>query len=276
LLAARLDEGHQARSDLELVLPIRPRGGRQPLFCIHPAAGLSWSYSRLISHIPIGHPIYGLQARKLAQPEVSPRDIAGMAADYLAAVREIQPGGPYNLLGWSFGGLVAHAMATQLQSMGEEVSLLALLDSYPPNGEMPLNGDDSERYEESLSAMHDGSLRAMLKGLSRDGHVLTPLAEGDYQAVKDAFAQNARIVSTFSPDRFDGDILLFVAATRDTEPPIDTWRAHVDGRMHVHAIDCTHDAMMDAEPAEQIGKIVAAQLDNQQTTKRLLLQLRTK
>ena len=54
-----------------------------------------------------------------------------MAADYLDLIRKIQPSGPYNLLGWSFGGLVAHAIATKLQAAGEEVALLALLDSYP-------------------------------------------------------------------------------------------------------------------------------------------------
>ena len=134
-LAGRLGEGQATRSDLEVLLPIRPEGTLRPLFCVHPVAGLSWSYSRFIGHIPSGHPIYGLQARNLMQPETPPRDIERMAADYLRAIREIQSTGPYNLLGWSFGGLVAHAMATQLQSMSEEVSLLALLDSYPPDRE---------------------------------------------------------------------------------------------------------------------------------------------
>jgi thioesterase domain-containing protein len=58
--------------------------------------------------------------------------IEEMALDYLSRIREIQPSGPYRLLGWSFGGLVAHAMATRLQDQGEEVDLLVLLDAYPP------------------------------------------------------------------------------------------------------------------------------------------------
>src|SRR4029077_19298608 len=69
-LATRLGEAHPTRSDLEVLLPIRPNGTLRPLFCIHPAVGLSWSYSRLISYIPSGHPIYGLQARNLIRREM--------------------------------------------------------------------------------------------------------------------------------------------------------------------------------------------------------------
>src|ERR1700750_376835 len=130
-LAKRLTDGRPIRSDLEPLLPIRPHGNRQPLFCIHHAGGFSWPYSRLIAHVPSDHPIYGLQARNLTEPNALPHTIEDVVADYLNLIREVQPVGPYNLLGWSFGGLVAHAIATHLQSTGEEVQLLALLHSYP-------------------------------------------------------------------------------------------------------------------------------------------------
>src|SRR3989475_4044063 len=124
-LAKRLDDGRPIRSDLEPLLPIRPHGKMQPLFCIHHAGGFSWPYSRLITHLPSDYPIYGLQARNLSQPNVLPRTIEDVVLDYLSLIREIQPVGPYHLVGWSFGGLVAHAIATHLQSLGEEVALLA-------------------------------------------------------------------------------------------------------------------------------------------------------
>ena len=66
-LAKHLAAGRPTRSDLEALLPIRPTGSLRPLFCIHPAVGFSWPYSRLIRHIPSDHPIYGLQARNLIQ-----------------------------------------------------------------------------------------------------------------------------------------------------------------------------------------------------------------
>ena len=51
----------------EVLLPIRPTGSSPALFCMHPAGGFSWPYSKLIRHIPSDHPIYGLQARNLTQ-----------------------------------------------------------------------------------------------------------------------------------------------------------------------------------------------------------------
>jgi thioesterase domain-containing protein len=275
-LAARLRERRPTQSDLEVLLPIRPDGNLRPLFCIHPAAGLSWSYSRLIGHIPSGHPIYGLQARNLTQREMFPHDIEQMAADYLGVVREIQPTGPYNLLGWSMGGLLAHAMATRLQSLGEEVSLLALLDSYPPDRDSPQNGYDEARARELFSTKTDDMLREMFEGLRRDGH-LPPLAEQDYETVRNVCVNNIRLIGTFSPPgRFVGDVLLFVAANSRSVPPVDSWIGCVDGRIQVHEIDCTHDSIMDARPAAEIGKVLATELDKQPTTKQSIVQWRTK
>src|SRR5262249_30254256 len=148
-LVERLAEGPPTQSDLEPLLPIRPHGSKQPLFCIHHAGGFSWPYSRLISHLPSDYPIYGLQARNLTQPQWVRHTIEHVAVHYLNVVLEIKPVAPYNLLGWSFGGLVAHAIATHLQCTGQEVALLALLDSYPSDCEATLRRCHEE-YEKEV------------------------------------------------------------------------------------------------------------------------------
>ena len=171
-LARQLTADAPSHSDFEPLLPIRRSGNSRPLFCVHPAGGFSWPYSRFIRHIPPDHPIYGLQARNLTEQDAFPETIEDMAADYLNLIREIQPAGPYNLLGWSFGGLVAHAIATRLQSIGEEVALLALLDSYPSDRETLLLPNDQEREKEVLFAgVADAPLEAMLDTLRREGHI---------------------------------------------------------------------------------------------------------
>jgi len=270
-LAARLGQVPAGRSDFEVLLPIRPEGSLPPLFCIHPALGLSWAYSRLIGNIPSYHPIYGLQSRCLTRRKMLARNVDEMAVDYLEVIRTIQPNGPYNLLGWSFGGLVAHAMATRLQSLDEEVSLLALLDSYPPGHGSWLNRYNEDNEAELLSA----TTNVMLEGLGRGAHPTLPLAEHDYEAVKHACGNNIRIAGTFSPGRFEGDVLLFVAA-RVAEPPVASWEPYIDGRIRVHELDCTHDAIMDARPAEKIGKVLARELGKQQPVKQSLVRWRTK
>src|SRR5262249_62199029 len=108
-LSPRLNDNQPQPSPLEVLLPLRTSGRSRPLFCIHPAGGLSWSYSALMQHLPAGHPIYGLQARGIPEPQMNPQTLDEMAADYLASIRQLQPNAPYNLLGWSFGGPAAHS-----------------------------------------------------------------------------------------------------------------------------------------------------------------------
>jgi thioesterase domain-containing protein len=51
---------------------------------------------------------------------------------YLKEIRATYPHGPYYLAGHSFGGLIAIEIGRQLIEQGEEVPLLALLDTLPP------------------------------------------------------------------------------------------------------------------------------------------------
>jgi nonribosomal peptide synthetase DhbF len=257
-LAKRLVRGRPARSDFEVLLPIRPSGSARPLFCIHDAGGFSWPYSKLIRHLPPDRPIYGLQARNLTQREMRPHTIEEMASDYLNLIRKIQPSGPYNLLGWSFGGLVAHAIATQLQSSGQEVSLLALLDSYPVEPERPRSAFDDDS-EVSAHQVAINPIRNLLDVLRREG--LSTLKEHHYEAIMDTFKNNTRLVRTFVPQRFGGDILLFVATESDTKPPVEAWKSYVGREIKVHPIDCAHDNMMDPMPAAKIGDVLAKELD---------------
>ena len=120
------------RNALAVLLPLRDGGARPPLFCVHPAVGVGWVYAGLLAHLPPEQPVYGLQARGLTEPDARPLSLDAMAKDYLEQITEVQPTGPYHLLGWSFGAQLAHAIAVHLQARGQEVRLLALLDGYPP------------------------------------------------------------------------------------------------------------------------------------------------
>ncbi|WP_045757617.1 non-ribosomal peptide synthetase [Xanthomonas albilineans] len=105
--------------------------GTPALFCIHPVMGMSWSYATLLSQLDPRWPVVLLQSPGLADSSYRPDSIEAIAHDYLARMRSVQPHGPYRLVGWSLGGLIAHAIAAELRAAGELVELLALLDSYP-------------------------------------------------------------------------------------------------------------------------------------------------
>ena len=77
-------------------------------------------------------PVYGLQARGLIGDEEPHRTMAAAAADYIVEMRGVQPHGPYLLGGYSGGGLIAYEIAQQLKAAGEEVAVLAMIDTPLP------------------------------------------------------------------------------------------------------------------------------------------------
>jgi amino acid adenylation domain-containing protein len=137
-LAAHLRrEGAVARFDP--LVPIRPRkypgGSARPLFLAHPIGGNVLCYLPLAKHLPDDRPFYALQAAG-AEPGCVPKDtMEELAASYLAALRHVQPEGPYLIGGWSFGGLVAFEMARQLRQAGDELAGLIIIDTVVPDPE---------------------------------------------------------------------------------------------------------------------------------------------
>ncbi|OKH51748.1 non-ribosomal peptide synthetase [Calothrix sp. HK-06] len=124
------------------LVAIQPNGENPPLFCVHPIFGVVLPYFELAHHLGKNQPFYGLQPVGIDAESTPLTRIEDMATRYIAALRTVQPNGPYFLAGWSFGGLVAFEMAQQLQSNGDEVALLALLDTAAPvSSNQPSFGD---------------------------------------------------------------------------------------------------------------------------------------
>lgn len=120
---------HQRITDFDPVVAIKPSGDRPPLFLVHPIGGTVLCYAELAKHLPDDQPLYALQAAGLEPGTNASDSLSQMAADYLQAIRRIQPEGPYHIGGWSLGGLIAFEMAHQLTEVGTEVGALVLLDT---------------------------------------------------------------------------------------------------------------------------------------------------
>ena len=118
------------RQALNQLLPLRTVAGPS-FFAVHPSGGLSWCYAPLAGYMGDQWSLYGLQVSGLDGTGELPATLAAMAADYVRAIRTLQPSGPCRLLGWSLGGVVAHEMAVQLREVGEEVAALVILDAFP-------------------------------------------------------------------------------------------------------------------------------------------------
>ncbi|AOY04774.1 non-ribosomal peptide synthetase DhbF [Bacillus subtilis] len=272
-LAERLEMG-SSQSALDVLLPLRTSGDKPPLFCVHPAGGLSWCYAGLMTNIGTDYPIYGLQARGIGQREELPKTLDDMAADYIKQIRTVQPKGPYHLLGWSLGGNVVQAMATQLQNQGEEVSLLVMLDAYP-NHFLPIKEapDDEEALIALLAlggydpdSLGDKPLdfEAAIEILRRDGSALASLDETVILNLKNTYVNSVGILGSYKPKTFRGNVLFFrstiIPEWFDPIEP-DSWKPYINGQIEQIDIDCRHKDLCQPEPLAQIGKVLAVKLE---------------
>ncbi|WP_037880705.1 non-ribosomal peptide synthetase, partial [Streptomyces sp. NRRL F-5727] len=301
-LAPRLDRTGPTRparagSSLASPLPLRPHGAATqaaPLFCVHPAAGISWVYAGLLRHLGPERPVYGLQARGLTPPDLPAAGLDAMVKDYLAQLRSVQPEGPYHLLGWSFGGLVAHALATRLRAEGQQVALLAIMDGYPhhsadgtgghtgeptaPGGATPVppswqaGGPPPAHCPATLAALLASlglpvpaeplTFTRFEQAVRQDAGPLVDFTSSQLASLAEVFSANVRLRHDFVPERFDGDLLFFAATEGRTghRPDPRDWQPYVAGRIDVHDVPCAHGAMTRPDPLARIAGVLADRL----------------
>ncbi|MFD9546376.1 amino acid adenylation domain-containing protein [Nocardia salmonicida] len=237
---------------LDVLLPIRPGGDRPALFCVHSSSGMSWSYLGLAEQLRPGRPIYGLQAPDLSGREPSARSIEEFAQRYVREIRAVQPSGPYHLLGWSFGGLIAQAMAVELSAAGEQVGVVALLDTDTAD----IDGDTIERLSagafintfgavfgiddvpaESSAEEAAALITARLGGVELVDAATIERMAGSYNA-------SAGTRTGYQRPVYHGDVVYFSATVDPAEwMGPDGWRAYVTGDITNHDVDVTHDEL---------------------------------
>jgi len=253
-IAAVLGSTPEQDRALAPLLPLHPKGTKAPLFCVHEGFGIAWSYAGLVPYLDEGRPLYGLQSPILSGDRV--RSFDELVRTHLSRVRAVQPHGPYYLLGWSFGGLIAHAIALLLQGEGEAVALLVLLDPMPPsrvpgdNAERPLSEDEALAHLRS-SAAHDGSDEE--------------LADLDdvFPVLVNALMAHQALTARVPEAPYHGDPLVFTArAGEDTSGTPDpmAWSGYVDGVIAHYPVDSEHTEMMAPAALAQIGPVITAKL----------------
>ncbi|MGA5207436.1 amino acid adenylation domain-containing protein [Streptomyces variegatus] len=262
----------------EVLLPLRPRGEREALFCVHPGGGISWSYAGLLRHLGPERPVYALQARGLGRPEPRPDTLEAMAADYADEIQGVQPTGPYHLLGWSFGGVAAYAVAVELQRRGERVGVLAVVDACP--GWKGLTHDDVPELDEedlhehlvylvglvdesfALGAEERLTFERTKEILRQRGSALANLGEEQLRSIMEISANNTRLLIDYRPERLTGDLLLLTAS--DQQDPAEThgaWTPWVAGRIERHGLPGEHGTLLNREASlEAIGRLVGEKL----------------
>ncbi|MCX5335940.1 amino acid adenylation domain-containing protein [Streptomyces sp. NBC_00140] len=258
------------------LLPLRTRGDHEPLFCLPPASGLSWGFAGLARYIDPVRPLYGLQSRGLLPGQHLSGSLAEAVAEHLAVIRETQPRGPYHLLGYSMGGLVAYDVAVALQAAGEQVALLALLDSFPGAWirQGPAQSDRPALLrslltilgrhvpEDETQPLTESRFAELVRRVS---DMPGSLDDAELAALVDVTANNRRLLGEFAPVPYRGDLLLFTAA-KDPDAVADryrSWQLYVEGRVDNHDIPCTHGEMTRPTALARIGPVLDGRLRKQ-------------
>ncbi|MYT22174.1 hypothetical protein GTW69_18055, partial [Streptomyces sp. SID7760] len=190
-----------------------------------------------------------------------------LAAAHLKALRRVRPTGPYHLAGWSFGGLLAYEMAVQLRAAGQEVAILALLDTgYPESGHVPDDENELlEWFHEDLarSAGFDPTdqnlsvLRSALRSVADTPARLAVLAEQveregfapgldprDLARHYAAFRTGLRAAATYRPPAPPCPVLFLQSTTGARERAADRWAARVGAGLTRHDAATDHYGLM--------------------------------
>jgi acetoacetyl-CoA synthetase len=157
------------------VVQVKAGSQQPPVLIVHGMAG-TVPFFELARNIRTAHPVYGLEAMGLdglAEPQERVED---MAQFYLNSMQDLQPHGPYILIGYSFGGLVALEMAQRLAGRGQEIGLLVLVDAYPhlrylaPSQRVKLIAQRAQRI---LFEIDERLIRASRRARSRFSRAVT-------------------------------------------------------------------------------------------------------
>jgi thioesterase domain-containing protein len=156
-----------------------------------------------------------------------------MAVDYIEALRVIQPEGPYLLGGWSYGGIVAFEMARKLQAQGQQVALLALIDSGFVIHQELVEEDDAVMFARLFHEYYSLSFEYPPQ-LSADELIVYAITQvkqanllpSDFDLAKarsfmEVHKGNNRAAQSYVPQPYSGRVTLFRAAEQLAEAPED-------------------------------------------------------
>ena len=118
------------------LVPLQKEGDRPPLFCIHGVSGVLHEFGLFSRKIGNNQPVYGIQSSGLDGKEQPLDSVETMASRYIEAIRKIQPRGPYHLLAYCAGAVIAYEMACRLEADGEKPGFFGIIDYSAPKQEM--------------------------------------------------------------------------------------------------------------------------------------------
>jgi amino acid adenylation domain-containing protein len=241
---------------------LQAAGAKPPFFFVHGLGGTVMRFHELARHMAPDQPFLTFQAQGMDGNLPVLDNVDSMAALYLEHLRTAQPEGPYYLGGYSFGGLVALEMARRLLERGQEVALLALVDTYIGQSKSSLVGRFfSLTPEQKLAYLRKRATRYR-RGIKRRIDALSFPA-----AVKEVRNACAAAELGYQPTVYPGSVVLFRAsekALRGLEDESYGWQKYAAGGLEVHEIDGDHGNVLNEPNVGQLAAALRARLEQAQ------------
>jgi len=244
------------------LVPIQPDGTKPPIAAVHGGGGNVLFYRGLADQLGPDQPLYGLQPVGLDGSD--PLDtVPEMAARYIEELRQVQPSGPYRLIGFCFGGTVCLEMAAQLEGQGHEVDFVGIID-----GGLPLDAARYQTgYERVRYMMHSrgalGTAKAVTKRVgwrtAEWWNRSVAQLRGDEQGSSVPVAMACRrAFNTFEPRPSSAPITLIRSAEKqpgegkDWDFAWDDYTSHLE----VRTVDARHQTLFEGASVEALATII--------------------
>jgi polyketide synthase 13 len=270
------------------ILRARPEGSaRPPVFVFHPAGGSTVVYEPLLNRLPPDTPMYGFERVE--------GTIEERAAQYVPKLRELQGNGPFILVGWSLGGVLAYACAIGLKQQGCDVPFVGLIDAVRAGEEIPQTKEETRRrweryarfaertfnveipeipYEQLEELDDEGQVKFVLEAVKASG---VQIPGGIIEHQRTSYLDN-RAIDTVKVQPYDGHVTLYMADRYHddaitfepryaTRQPDGGWGEYVSdleivpiGGEHIQAIDEPIIAKVGAHMTQALNKIDATSI----------------
>jgi amino acid adenylation domain-containing protein len=265
------------------LVTIRKGGKRPPLFCVHGGAGTVLAFHKLARLLAPDRPIYGLQMRGIDGRGRPHTLVEEMATHYVREVRRQRPEGPYHLIGYCFGALVAFEMALQFRRAGQEVGAVVMLNGGSPDY-IRAGGNTDRRWAQaaiggqaaagqrrarrgplgralSILARPWRALRRKVKGLVFLGRVTGWLpVPFSAELQEELFQQITRRAELrYYPGKSPGRVVVAQSFGPSTDPNLG-WGEIAEGGAEAWEIAAAHDAERQLLNEPAVGE-VASRLD---------------
>jgi amino acid adenylation domain-containing protein len=274
------------------LVPIRHKGSQSPLFCIHPIGGNVLCYLGLAQSLNQERPLYGLQSPNFNPDLSSLISVEEMAACYVQAIQTVQPQGPYNISGYSLGGLIAFEMASQLQAQNQVVSFLGLIDTYTLSYSVQLtfepsdviiaifqdlkqiakkHSQDSWLSTDDLQKLETAEQLHYLLEKGKESHQLPQNFDVEQlrQLIK-VYSLNGKAANDYEPQPYLGKITLFRAQDETSNKANDQclgWSSLTPQSVELFWVPGTHRTLLERPQVQVLAELLNSCLDSKQKSK---------